>query len=220
MAKRTPLSQRVAREKFLEAYRRVGTVGGAAREIGVDRSTVYYWGREDKDFCAAVLAVRQDLADEILQELRRRAIEGVEETRTDGGKVIKFHRYPDRMIELIARATVPELATLNEQRLTIASAVDPFAQAALDDGRPRYIIAAPEDDHERELLAARMDEVAVIEGYDGGVPLSIAGPVDVEVTVDPPDAPERPVDPLPADPEPMTVEKPQQKAASMPWRRQ
>ncbi len=67
-------------ERFLNAFRAVGTVSGAARECSVTRETHYAWLRQDvQGYCGRFNDAEQDAVDLLEQEARRRALVGEEE---------------------------------------------------------------------------------------------------------------------------------------------
>ena len=64
---------------FLEAFAKLGTVTGAARQAGIDRVTHVNWMKADPDYVAKFADAEYEAADYVEQEIRRRAIVGVQE---------------------------------------------------------------------------------------------------------------------------------------------
>lgn len=75
-------SKRAVRAKqtaFLNAYRETGTITSALRLAKSDRATYRGWLEADLTFSTRVEEVWEELADELEEELRRRALRGVDE---------------------------------------------------------------------------------------------------------------------------------------------
>jgi len=67
------------REKFLEAYEKLGTVEKACHAIGIGRRTVYEWRDRDAKFAAEMERVYQTATALLEDEAFRRAYDGWEE---------------------------------------------------------------------------------------------------------------------------------------------
>lgn len=67
------------KEKFLEAYAKVGVIGAACKSADICRRTYYEWRDADKAFAQLADDAFQEAVDEAELELRRRGVDGVEE---------------------------------------------------------------------------------------------------------------------------------------------
>jgi hypothetical protein len=94
---------------FLTAYSETGVMTDAAVIAGCDRRSHYHWLRTDPVYAAAFERAKDLAADVIEGEVRRRAIEGVEEgVWYQGKRVGTERRYSDRLLELMIRAKKPQ----------------------------------------------------------------------------------------------------------------
>lgn len=66
-----PLEARTvqAREKFLAAFAKCGTIKAAAALAGLDRRTVHRWLKDDPDFAAKLNETKADLVDHLTGKL-------------------------------------------------------------------------------------------------------------------------------------------------------
>src|SRR6185436_13760868 len=78
------------KNRFLSGYVRVANVSGAAALAGIDRGTHYDWLNNDPDYKKAFEYAKDDAADALEQELRRRAIEGTPRPVYQGGRRVGF----------------------------------------------------------------------------------------------------------------------------------
>jgi len=63
------------KQLFLESYSEVGTILGACSIVGVNRSTVRDWLKQDLEFAESFNASKDEFNDRIREEIHRRAIE-------------------------------------------------------------------------------------------------------------------------------------------------
>lgn len=99
----------VREKKFLAALSRGVSVGGAAIEAGLSRSTVYEWRAADAAFAARWNAAVEAGTDALEDEARRRAFLGVETPVHYGGKKIgDIRKYSDTLLMFLLRARRPE----------------------------------------------------------------------------------------------------------------
>ena len=93
----TRTSRTAKKQAFLEAYRDLGTVSGAARRIGVHRQRLYAWRQADAAFAAQWAEVEAEVADDLEQEAIRRAKEGSDTLLIFLLKGLKPERYRERV---------------------------------------------------------------------------------------------------------------------------
>ncbi len=103
--------------QFLDAYELVGTITGAAREIGIARTThATIWMRnkrdgtpKDKRYVTAFTRAEESSVEVMISEARRRAIVGVEHIeRWKGEEVGRYRKYSDNLLMFLIKARRPE----------------------------------------------------------------------------------------------------------------
>ena len=95
---------------FLAAFSETGNVRLACKAAKVSRSRHYQWRDEDPEYRKAVDLAKEDAADLLEEEARRRAVEGVEEPvgwykGQAGGTVPK---YSNDLLKFLLRGLRPE----------------------------------------------------------------------------------------------------------------
>lgn len=111
---------------FLAAFRESANVRLSCDTVGVSRTTVYDWCKGDLAFKAAFADAEEDANDLVRAELRRRAMEGVEEpvvqmgrlALDEEGHVLKVRKYSDQLMSLLAKARLPEFHEKQHLELT------------------------------------------------------------------------------------------------------
>ena len=99
----------VREKKFLAALDRGVSVGGAAFEAGLARSTACEWRAADAAFAALWDAAVEAGTDALEDEARRRAFLGVKTPVHYGGKKIgDIRKYSDALLMFMLRARRPE----------------------------------------------------------------------------------------------------------------
>ena len=120
-----PVAERTRKKKqsaFLEAFRETGTLGGAAEKTHVGRGSHYRWLQQDPEYAAEFKDANEESADELEQEARRRALDGVDEpVFYRGERVGSIRRYSDQMLMLLLMAKRPEQF---RERVDVTSKVD------------------------------------------------------------------------------------------------
>ncbi len=107
MARKSWTARRRAR--FLEHLRRCANVSAAARTAGMSRSSAYALRRTDEEFAARWDEALEEACDALEEELRRRAMEGVERPVFHGGRPCGVIRsYSDQLGMFLLRAHRPE----------------------------------------------------------------------------------------------------------------
>lgn len=120
-----------ARREFLRAYRRCGEVTTAAYSIGVVPETVYNYKRANPAFALLMEKVRRRFRLGIEDEVYRRGVEGVVEPLVTGKGVVldeeknpvHVRKYSDRMLELLAKRSIPAYTDKVELEGTLGLAV-------------------------------------------------------------------------------------------------
>lgn len=98
-AKATPKkARRNWRTPFLAALRQAPNVSGAAGKAGIDRNTAYTAYHTDPEFAAAWDDAIEQAVDRAVQELYRRAVEGVEKPVTVAGEREVIREYSDTLL--------------------------------------------------------------------------------------------------------------------------
>ena len=144
--------------RFLEAFRECGTISAAARAVGIDPKTVYNRRLSDPEFAAAFEEAKEDAADSLEDEARRRAVEGVEEPIIINGKVVATRRkYSDGLLAMLLKAAKPE-----KYRDSVAKKQQP----GQSDIRP-------------ELIYERMIEQVMAEAKAAGLEITRAEAIEV-----------------------------------------
>jgi hypothetical protein len=92
-----------------------GNVTRACTVVKVNRQRVYEWRDEDPEFDKAFLAAREQGAEVLEDEIRRRAYEGVERPLIHDGKQVKIGRkpatvrtYSDTLAIFLLKGAMPE----------------------------------------------------------------------------------------------------------------
>lgn len=101
----------VAQGRFLEALARTGNVSAAARETGTHRATHHGWVQTSPAYAENTRDAMEMFRDSLRDEITRRARDGWDEpVRWDnqGNVTATVRKYSDRMLELQAKALMPE----------------------------------------------------------------------------------------------------------------
>lgn len=100
------------KQTFLDALARSGVIGTACRAAGITRPTAWRWRKDDALFDAAFLDAMADASDELEQEARRRAYEGVSTEKIvgtgDNARTIVETRYSDTLMLALLKAKKPD----------------------------------------------------------------------------------------------------------------
>jgi len=98
------------KQTFLAAIRKGQSVYAAAAAADISRNTAYHWRWSDPEFAAAWDEAKQDGIDLMVDEARRRAVEGVEEAVYHAGDVVGHKiNYSDRLLEFLLKGMRPEV---------------------------------------------------------------------------------------------------------------
>ena len=115
-------ARKTKQSAFLEAFRGTGTINGAARKTHIDHGSHYRWLQQDPEYAAAFEEANEDAADELEQEARRRALDGIDEpVYYRGERVGSIRKYSDHLLMLLLMAKRPEQF---RERVDVTSTVD------------------------------------------------------------------------------------------------
>lgn len=102
-------------KKFLREMEKTGNLKASSAYIGVVPQTIYKAMDRDPHFKDAVEAARNKASRDIENELRRRAIDGVEEDIFHQGVVVGTKKtYSDRLLELLAKGNIDKYGKLQD----------------------------------------------------------------------------------------------------------
>lgn len=97
-------ADRVARERFLVSLRAGNTVKQAALDSGVSRITVFRWRESNDQFGKDWTDALKEGDEAVIQEIHRRAIEGVDKPVFQGGvEVGRIRQYSDVLLIVYAK---------------------------------------------------------------------------------------------------------------------
>lgn len=150
-------SSALKKQKFLEAYAKLGNVAEACRELGLPRRTIYFWQGRDRAFKKAYDDAQEEAVEALEFEARKRAKDGWLEPVFFGGKPIGgVRKYSDLLLIFLLKAARPEkyrdsyeggggnkpnasredlLASINGKLARLARPSDPGQVPQGDDGR-------------------------------------------------------------------------------------
>ena len=143
------------KEKFLQKlHSSAGNVSKAAKAIKISRNVAYEHKKKDTDFAAAWDEVIEAVADEMEQELYRRAVKGtLKPIFYKGQLVTKVREYSDRLLEFGLKGKRPEIY---RERLDLnahhTGTLDPNIQFTID-----KIYADGEQPTDPEIASAAID---------------------------------------------------------------
>lgn len=103
-------AQKRRQAAFLEAYKQCATITHAAQISKIVRQTHYDWIAKDNEYQKAFAEAEVAATDALLQECRRRAIQGVTEPILYRGKVVKtIQKYSDSLLMFLIKGALPEV---------------------------------------------------------------------------------------------------------------
>jgi hypothetical protein len=96
------------RSAFLSVYAKTGNMTEAAKKAKISRPVVYEWLRADAEFRKLFRDAREQAADALEAEARRRAVEGWDEPVFHKGYVCgEVRKYSDSLLQLLLKAAKP-----------------------------------------------------------------------------------------------------------------
>jgi hypothetical protein len=98
-----------ARDRFIRRLAESGNVADSLRRAGIVQRTAYKWRKTDVEFRALWEEAIDIAADGLVDEARRRAVDGVTEPIfQQGRRVGEIKRYSDRMLEILLKGHRPQ----------------------------------------------------------------------------------------------------------------
>lgn len=96
------------KEKFLALFRQTGVVSYAAQGVA-NRATVYKWLKEDPEFEKQFDDAKEEAAELMELEARRRAVQGVDKPVYQKGECVGYIReYSDTLLMFMLKGAKPE----------------------------------------------------------------------------------------------------------------
>ena len=103
-------AQKRRQTAFLEAYKQCATITHAAQISKIVRQNHYNWLANDKEYQDAFAEAEVAATDALIQEARRRAVQGVSEPVFYKGKVVKtVQKYSDSLLMFLIKGALPEV---------------------------------------------------------------------------------------------------------------
>lgn len=96
-------------EQFLSEFRKRGNVTQACKASRIDRTLMYVWKREDKEFSNAYDQVKLEVCDALENAAYERAVDGVEKPVFQNGmRVGGIQEYSDTLLIFLLKGWMPE----------------------------------------------------------------------------------------------------------------
>jgi hypothetical protein len=110
IAKKLAIQATQAKKRsFLAAYAETGTIKQAAKIAGIERKSHYLWLEKDPEYVEMFKSAREQAGDQLEQEARRRAIEGVPEPVWYRGQIVgEVQKYSDTLLIFLLKGAKPE----------------------------------------------------------------------------------------------------------------
>ena len=102
---------------FIEAFRKAGTIWGAARAVGISRGSVYDWKENDPEFAQAFQEADEEITELLETTAIQRAVEGVSQPVVYKGRVVRDkdgqpvearREHSDALLMFLLKARRPE----------------------------------------------------------------------------------------------------------------
>ena len=147
---------------FLKCLAACGNITQAARDADIDRGTHYDWLREDPAYKGDVCDAMERAADALVEEARRRAVEGVDEpiyqagermVDKDGNPAV-LKRYSDGLLTFLLRGDRPE--KYRDKNVNVTGRVTLDAPPQITN-----IMLALTGDELRSAMLARMEGIRI-----------------------------------------------------------
>jgi hypothetical protein len=138
----TAKQRAAAQEVFITTYSQGHSITKSCKAAGVSRETLYAWKEHHETFMFRFNQAKEEGDDVIRDEIRRRGIEGWDEAVYQLGNYAgTVRKYSDRMLEIMAKARMPEYRDKVDVKATVQGnvthdinlAADPEAAALAGD---------------------------------------------------------------------------------------
>lgn len=97
------------KKQFIETLKQTGNVSAAARAIGVPRAKLYKKKKTDRKFSEEWQEALEEALDDLEEEVRRRALQGIEKPVYYGGKKCgSITAFNDTLAMFLLKARRPE----------------------------------------------------------------------------------------------------------------
>lgn len=98
-----------AKRAFLAAFRELGTITAACRQVGVGRTTAFRHRQQDEDFALAWAEIDEEVVERMEREAFRRAVEGTTKPLVSAGRhVTDVTEYSDSLLQFLLKGRRPE----------------------------------------------------------------------------------------------------------------
>jgi hypothetical protein len=95
--------------QFIARYRETGNIAGSAKDIEVDRGTIYDWEEKDPDFALAMKVALDEYVSKLETEADRRAVDGFDEPVYQNGHLVGHkRRFSDVLLMFRLNGLAPE----------------------------------------------------------------------------------------------------------------
>src|SRR6266481_9938603 len=101
-------SQRT-REKVIKEFRKVGRVDLACAAAGVDRTTHYWWMKNDPEYRKSFEEAREEACGLLEDEAVRRAYRGTLKPISIGGKIVMVTEFSDQLLMFLLKCRNPNV---------------------------------------------------------------------------------------------------------------
>ena len=106
--RKTDTSVHLKKRAFLSAYVKTGTVAGAASAARIGRTSHYEWLEKDKEYASSFAEAKEEATDNLEQEARRRAVDGVLEPVFWQGELVgRVRKYSDTLLIFLLKGAHP-----------------------------------------------------------------------------------------------------------------
>ncbi|MEK0313735.1 hypothetical protein [Cohnella sp. 56] len=94
---------------FLAAYAQTANITQSAKAADVERGLHYVWMQNDPVYAAAFESAKEEAAEYLEQEARRRAVHGVDEPVFYQGEAVgKVRKYSDTLLIFLMKGAMPD----------------------------------------------------------------------------------------------------------------
>jgi uncharacterized protein YbjQ (UPF0145 family) len=102
-------AEALQQDAFLAAYEVSGSISVAAERAGIERRRHYQWMTRDAAYVERWKEADQVAVQALVDEAKRRAVDGVVTPKTVAGEAIDVIEYSDRLLEFLIKGRRPEI---------------------------------------------------------------------------------------------------------------